>query len=54
MLRTPTRLDFLRLQIAQQIELIAELICENRSALQAVKDLWALERQLIEEELRRR
>jgi phosphate uptake regulator len=47
------RISVLESQIAAQIELVAELICENESAVEAELKLRWLEKQLAEEQCRR-
>lgn len=44
------RLERLRAQIAEQVELVARLICENKSAVAAEAGLHRLERKLAAEE----
>ena len=40
-------------QIAAQVELLAELICDNKSAVESALELQGLERLLVEEEDKR-
>lgn len=52
MAETNFDIQLLEDQIAKQIELVAQLICENKSAVEAERELERLERQLVEEIMR--
>ena len=45
-------IEHLRVEVERQIEVVAELICENKSAVRAQRLLQDLTKQLIAEEIR--
>ena len=47
-----SRIEHLHVEIERQIEVVAELICENKSAVRAQRLLQDLTKQLIAEEIR--